>query len=370
MTGHCRWLEALGIEDLRCIESGQLTGLRRVIVLAGHNGAGKTTVLEAVAILSSGNSFQAGRAGALVRRGADSLTVRGTVAAPDGGQFAVMKTRTETFVRHNRTPVASAASLIRRNPSIVITPDVVELVRGGPAQRRQLMDRSLFHVEPAYVETFRGYHRAMVQRTVLLRAGQLKGPQIDYWEGVLEGLSAQLDQARTQAFEYLRGSISARGWPEGMPTVELHYRRGWSADQPLAAILRQSREGDAKVGKMHVGPHRAELAVVADGASARTTLSRGQARIVGMGLKLAQWSLIKEGTGLAPWLLVDDLGAELASDFRHWMCRALDATGAQVFVTVTDADLLLRYLPPDATTLFHVKQGVISRTTELDGGRG
>lgn len=365
-----RTLTRLDVEDFRCIESARLEGLGRLNVLFGHNGAGKTTVLEAIAMLASGNSFQAGRAGALIRHGADALLVRGRVDGADAGWFAVKKTRSETFVRHEGLAVSSAASLARRNPALVVTPDVIDLVRGGPVHRRRLLDRALFHVEHTYLDRVKAFHRAMVQRTALLRRGPPDAPQLSYWESQVAAAAVEIDRSRCAAVKSMSEQLSARGWPEGMPPLTLRYRRGWAEDSDLTSLLKASRESDAHTGKMQLGPHRAELDVRAAGAAARTMLSRGQARIVGIGLMLAQWAFITDETGCAPWLLIDDLGAELSEAYRGWVCQQLREVAAQSFVTVTDAELLLKHLPQGETALFHVKHGTVSLATEPTSGRG
>lgn len=353
------WLEEIRIENFRCLKQVEISGLRRLNVLSGANGAGKTSVLEAISLFSLGNSFQATRAGALIRHQEESLFVRGRVRRRYAATIAVGKDRKHTTVKHNGEPVKAASSLTQRHPLVVITPDALELVRGGPVQRRRLVDRAMFHVEQGFLDCYRAYHRAMTQRLALFRAPPASSKALDFWERQIDELAQRIDAGRTHTVDWIVAALVRRGWPEHLPPVEIRYRRGWPEGGSLRERLRDSRSTDAKSSRMNLGPHRSELDIRGGEGAARHHFSRGQARIVATGLMLAQWDFVAEHVGCGPWLLMDDLGAELASDNRAWLCGKLAGMPAQTFVTVTDPALLAPYLPASDTAWFHVEHGTV-----------
>ena len=353
------WLDEIHIENFRCLERVEITDLARINVLSGANGAGKTSVLEAISLLSLGNSFQATRAGALIRHQTERLVVRGRVRRNQVATIAVGKDRKDTTVKRNGEVVKSASSLTQQHPLVVITPDVLELVRGGPVQRRRLVDRAMFHVEQGFLHHYRTFHRAMTQRLALLRAPSPNSTELDFWEQQIDELARAIDAGRVKTVERISSALARRGWPEQLPSVEIRYRRGWPDGASLRDRLREGRASDARTARMNLGPHRSELDIRGGDTAARHHFSRGQARIVATALMLAQWDFMAEHMRCGPWLLVDDLGAELASDNRAWLCGKLTEIPAQIFITVTDPELLAPYLPASDTAWFHVEHGTV-----------
>ena len=144
-------------------------------------------------------------------------------------------------------------------------------------------------------------------------------------------------------------------------SVDVGFRRGWREDESLQEALERQRDGDRRLGYTRPGPHRADLELRVHGAQARTVLSRGESKLLAMGLLLAQAAYFTVHRGEAPVVLVDDLGMELDQANQQRFVRALRSIGAQAFVTtvLSDAEAIF---PPEIAgtsriTAFHVEQG-------------
>jgi DNA replication and repair protein RecF len=143
----------------------------------------------------------------------------------------------------------------------------------------------------------------------------------------------------------------------------------WSSDvcsSDLESVLAEGYEGDRKMGFTHAGPHRAELRVRFEQRDARAFVSRGQQKLLAVAMALAQAELVAEITGQAPILLLDDLEAELATEWQQRLLKALLQYPGQSLVTSLEwrDDLLGAGTRHGDHAVFHVEQGqVVPRAT-------
>jgi len=361
-------IRRLRISQLRNIQQAELE-LRRVNLLCGPNGSGKTSVLEAVFVLGSGRSFRATRLDPVIHHDASQCTVFASLLdAEEGGApvaIGVSRDRDGSLVgRIQGQSIRNAAELARRLPVQLINSDTFALLEGGPKVRRQFVDWGVFHVEHAFHRVWLDVHRCLRQRNALLRHDRIPAEELGIWDGRLAESAAQLDELRARYFDAfypvfqqtLRELVNLQG-------LELGYLRGWERDKPLAAVLAEQLERDRLRGFTHSGPHRADIRVRIRGLNAAEVLSRGQQKLVVAAMKLAQGRLFSATQGRDCVFLVDDLPAELDREHRRQLCQLLGAMRCQVLLSCVDAAELSGCwdgLSADEMRLFHVEHGALS----------
>ena len=351
-------LDRLRVQDLRCLHAVELQLSSGINVFVGANGAGKTSVLEAVFLLSHARSFRSGAREALLSRGAPRLAV-----------FAELRQSGDRLVRLGLGREASRwearlegqgvslGALIAECAVTCFEPGSHALIAGGAEERRRFLDWGVFHVEHAFLDAWRRYQRALKQRNSLLRAGTEPGsPLYSPWEIELAGLAGWIDDHRRGYLERLRPQLHtsvAALLPElGEP--ELRYRRGWSEEADLRQQLEAQRSRDLARGHTSLGAHRADWSLAFDHAPQREHLSRGQEKLAALGCMLAQARLYAEQHGDWPIICLDDLASELDEAHQSAVIAQLDDSGAQVLVTGTSLPEALRGRPH---RMFHVEQG-------------
>ncbi|MGH9175936.1 MAG: DNA replication/repair protein RecF, partial [Vicinamibacterales bacterium] len=299
-----------------------------VTVVAGANGEGKTTVLEALGWAATARSFRGVPDTALVRSSADAAYLRVTVHEPDREQLleAEIRAAGRNRVRVNRHPLARSRDLLGLVRVTIFAPDDLQLVKGGPAERRGYLDDLLVALAPRYDAVRGDFERVLKQRNALLRQGA-RGPDAD---STLAVFDEQLVKAGT---ELVRGRLrlAARLLPgviddyrrlaAAEDDIDATYEGEWAegsvppAAEDVEMLLRGAlvarRAAELERGVTLVGPHRDEWRLRLNGLDARLHASQGEQRTLALGLRLAGHRVCADVVGKNPVLLLDDVFSEL-----------------------------------------------------------
>ena len=346
-------LTQIEVANVRCIEHAALEIAPRLTLIWGDNGAGKTSLLEAVFLLGRGRSFRTRNNERLIRRSQDHLRVVGSVIAPEGSPMVIgiEAGKTGTQARVSGRPVGSLAELSQIFAVQVVDPGVHRLLEEGGHRRRRWMDWGVFHVEPQFVDAWLRYTRALKQRNAALRSDPA---QAGLWDPELIRYGEQIASSRRRLLEQLQpywlDTVQAL---TGLP-VQLGYLQGWSSERTLEESLAASRTRDELRQVTHSGPHRGDVSVRLDGRPAREILSRGQQKLVAVAMTLAQLRLLQALSGRTPTLLLDDPAAELDGARLALFIEQVVQLRAQLIMTSLSGETAL-FGSPERT--FHVDRG-------------
>lgn len=321
-------LDALWLTDFRNYAAAELRPAPGLTVLVGSNGEGKTNLLEAIGYLATLSSFRGAPGEVLVRAGAEAGVVRaevvsGAASVPERGPGrrvlleAELRPAGRDRVLVNRQPLRRARDLLGSLRVSVFSPDDLALVKGGPAERRRLLDDALVACAPRIDALRSDLDRVLRQRGSLLkqaggRATAEVTATLDVWDAKLTTLGEDLAGARERLVERLAPRVG-RAYDRvasASADVTLSYEAPWRS-VGLAAALAAARADDLRRGVSTVGPHRDELALGITGLPARTHASQGEQRSLALALRLAVHDVVADVTGTAPVLLLDDVFSEL-----------------------------------------------------------
>jgi DNA replication and repair protein RecF len=346
-------LSEIAVSNLRCIEQAELHLPAGLTLIHGGNGAGKTSLLEAMFILGRGRSFRTRNSERLIARGQTHMRVTGTImrfdAAPIRVGFEV--TRAGTTARIAGRPAETLAELSQIFPVQVIEPGIHRLVEEGGYRRRRWLDWAVFHVEPQFVDLWLRYTRVLKQRNAALKT---QAATVSVWDADLSRTGEAIAEARQRLLDrlqpYWRAAVAALSGLE----VDLHYLRGWSQDLSLAQALAASRATDELRRQTQAGPHRADVAVRLHGRTARDVLSRGQQKLVAVAMTIAQLRLLQDLMEITPTLLLDDPAAELDGERLQRFIDEVGSLRCQLVVTSLQSNSRL-FGAPEST--FHMDAG-------------
>jgi len=355
------FLQQLSIVNTRNILRAGLELHPALNLFIGPNASGKTSVLEAIAVLATARSFRGVQLQQLITHQQDMLSITGAVM--DGQRLIrlnVARKGKQTRIKLDEERIASAAQLAGVLPLQILHPGGYRLLEQGPSQRRRFLDWGVFHVEPRYQEVWQRFSRALKQRNAALRrkAASLATP----WDSTLYETAGSIHALRQAHFDlykpilmkYIDILLNSEG-------LVIDYRVGWPLEKDYLAVLGDEIAGDLQLGYTRFGPHRADLRLRIEGRPAQQQLSRGQQKLLVTAMQLAQAELLKNTTQRACAFLVDDLAAELDRQHRETVFEVLTRLEGQVFVTGTELDLLPVEPRSGEHQVFHVKHGEVSK---------
>ncbi len=247
----------------------------------------------------------------------------------------------------------SVADLAAVLPVQVIHAEIASLVQGPPEARRRLLDWGVFHVEQHFLTFWRRYRKAVSQRNAGLRSGA-SNDVLAAWEQEIDEAANVIDGKRQIYCEQIRSSFENLASELLNSPVNLAYQRGWSNQESLREVLAASRDLDRTIGYTRAGPHRADFPIDIGELSSRSRASRGQQKLLGIALILAQTEKVIAHRQGPVALLIDEPSADLDSGrLREVMTLACNL-GAQLFVASITADHLVL---PMEQAVFHVEHG-------------
>jgi len=338
------WLE---LKDFRSYHELRLEPDPGVNVFVGPNGAGKTNLLEAAAYLTSLRSFRGAPDEALINDEAEAAVVRGEVQHVQSTSLieAELPQGGRRRIRVNGQRPTRSTDLLGHVRGVVFLPDDLDIVKRGPAYRRDFLDGVAVQIWPGAHLDQQDYERSLRQRNTLLReAGrEVDEPTLAVWDERLSLAAGKLMVRRSAAAEALREWIvdTYDRLATVATRVELHYASKWGGSlegtpsqtvaEILAEALRRSRRADTERRVTTMGPHRDEPWFTVDGRDARTRASQGEQRTLALSLRLASHRSVSEATGEPALLLLDDVFSELDLDRANALAGMLPQ--AQTFIT-------------------------------------
>ena len=361
--------------NLRCIEKVALEEFGRLNVIAGANGAGKTSILEGIYALASGRSFRTRRLVKLIRHGEDFLRVTGRVGAYEPGtvstgvneesnevhHIGLERDRERLVIRCDGESINRASDLARLLPTLVVRPESYEVLTGGSEERRRILDWTVFHVKPEFAEAHRGYNRALKQRNALLKSAKgFNSAVLTPWTRELAAFGERVEACRQEAWQEHKALIEASIVAMTGVPVSMNYRRGWDQNTELYQSLSENIDSERERGTTMRGPHRADIRFVVDKEDARQVLSRGEGKRLVLAFLLGMAQIVSLSKGHTPVFLLDDLASELDEDARAQFVESVLGTGFQTFITTVDSSLIAAEYLSDAA-VFHVKHGGVNR---------
>lgn len=364
------FLETLILTHFKNYEAQRIDCSPALNCFTGNNGMGKTNLLDAVYYLCMGKSHFNLVDSHLIQHGADFFRLEGIFSLNDRRERIVAKVaprRRKEFER-NGVPYQRLSDHVGLLPVVFIAPDDTLLIMEGSEARRNFLDNTLCQFNAVYLQHLIQYNKVLRQRNALLK--QMAETQ-RFQPALLEVYDQQLlepaqyihrqRQAFTQEFRPLLLQ-TIRTLSGAQEIVDCQYQSKLSG-QAMGDLLCEAVEKDRILERTTVGIHRDDLDFTIDGHPLKKFGSQGQLKTYLLGLKLAQYHLLRREKGIAPLLLLDDIFDKL--DHRrvlHLIGMLLEQDFGQVFLTDTQPERILeiiRHYGADNRT-FRVTDGTVA----------
>jgi DNA replication and repair protein RecF len=370
-------LERLHLEQFRQYRQAEIALPAQGLAIFGANASGKSTILEAVALISTTKSPRTSVDREMMRWESGQefglppfARVSGSVARTEGRADLEIgmaiehadSTSVKKQLKLNGRPVR-ASTIVGQLRSVLFTPEDVSLVSGPPSERRRYIDLALCQIDSQYMRALSTYSRVLTQRNSLLKsfARDNVSPrdpsvaiELKFWDDQLVQAGGTIIARRFEtiallhalaAGEYGRldgGELALRylpalgeSTPMGRDAVTID-----TAAFALREALERRRSDEVRRGVTLSGPHRDDLVIEIEGRDAGAFASRGQQRLAVLAIKLGEAIMMFETGGDAPIVMLDDILSELDERHRALVLETAIGLRSQLLITSTDRSLL------------------------------
>lgn len=326
-------LEVLYLHDFRSYEKQTFVFSPLVNKIHGENAQGKTNLLEAIYLLSTGRSFRTPHLADLIRYGEKQFYLEASFSKEGLSQtLKISFDGSSRFLQYNETSYATFTPLLGLLPHVLYAPEDVALIVGAPAERRRFLDLHIAQSDPTYIFHLARYFKAMKQRNYLLR--RQESASLSSWEALMAVSASYVIEKRKAALTALNPYIDTfmRELSDGQEELEIKYRSSFRETTPFCEQYEKERKREMEMGCTLIGPHRDELLFTLNKKEAKSFSSEGQKRCLIASLRLAQWKHLAQVCCLSPFMSIDDFGIHLDAKRQLFLHKQLTDLG-QVFLT-------------------------------------
>lgn len=369
------YLKKINFLGIRNLIPSNISFSPKLNFLYGKNASGKTSLIEAIYLLSLGRSFRTTNLQSIISFGEKKCVVSGHINCPHS-QKQVSIGVEKSYNKKSRYQVNgqkcnSVCEITKNLPVQLIDCQLHNLISAGPVYRRKFLDWGVFHMEHSFLENWRSFQKLLQQRNAVLKSGGHYCFETKRIYSIINGVfieqANKIDMFRHYYLQQLLPVLKQMVKELlGIVDLNLVYYSGWKKDSSLDAVLHNNLMLDQRYGCTHSGPHRADLIFLVGNNKLKEVLSRGQQKTFGCALMLARAILLKRKTGMSPLFLLDDFTNEIDNLGLQNIFQYLSDLDSQLFVTGVNRQALEYLLSGKFFDLccqswFHVERGGIKK---------
>ncbi|WP_367568660.1 DNA replication/repair protein RecF [Lacrimispora sp.] len=356
-------IESIELKNYRNYDELHMDFSQGTNILYGDNAQGKTNVLEAIYVCATTKSHRGSKDKEIIQFDRDESHIKLNIRKRDVPYRIDMhlKKNKAKGVAVNGVPIKKASELFGIVNVVFFSPEDLNLIKNGPAERRRFVDLELCQLNKLYVHSLVQYNRIVTQRNKLLKDLAFRPEYeetLDVWDMQLVQYGKEVISCRKEFVDQLKETIEAIHWKISgeKESLTIFYEPDVESDD-FEEALKRSRQQDLRQKTTLTGPHRDDLSFLVNGIDIRRFGSQGQQRTAALSLKLAEIELVKKKVNDYPILLLDDVLSELDSSRQNQLLAGIDHV--QTIITCTGLeDFVSNRFPIDK--IFRVMSGTVN----------
>lgn len=362
------YIKSLELNNFRNYDNLNIMFDKNTNILYGDNAQGKTNVLEAIYIASTTKSHRGNKDKEIIMFEHEEAHIKLMVEkhqVPIRIDMHLKKNKAKG-IAINGIPIKKASELFGVLNVVFFSPEDLNIIKNGPAERRRFIDMELCQLDKMYVSSLIHYNKILNQRNKLLKDLSFSHNRdleetLDIWDRQLAEYGEQVILRREMFIRELNeiiydihGNITNQ-----TEHLLLHYEPNVPKNQ-LYEELVKCRDKDLRFGSTTKGPHRDDMGFYNHGIDIRKYGSQGQQRTAALSLKLSEIHLVRDLIKDLPVLLLDDVLSELDSSRQKHLLDGIE--GVQTIITCTGLDEFIenRF---QVNSIYKVTDGKIERSS-------
>lgn len=355
-------IKSLELQDFRNYDTMKIDFDSGTNIFYGDNAQGKTNILEAIFMIATTKSHKGSKDQDIIRFGQEEGHIRAYLYKDDITRQIDMHLRKNKSkgIAIDSQKIKKAADLLGLLNVVFFSPEDLNIIKNGPAERRRFLDMELCQLDSFYLYNLNHYNKIINQRNKLLKdlsSNPSLRDTLSIWDSQLASFGGKIIERRSlfinQLNEIIREIHSKLSG--GKECISIQYEKNAESEE-LETKINKSRDRDIYLKQTTVGPHRDDIAFMVNDIDIRKFGSQGQQRTAALSLKLSEIELVKKSIHDTPVLLLDDVLSELDSSRQNYLLNQIG--NIQTIITCTGLDEFVKNRF-EINKVFHVVNGVI-----------
>jgi len=335
------FLKTLSLRNFRNYSNFTISFSNNLNVICGQNAIGKTNLLEAINLISTGKSFRTLNLKELIKYGADFFFIKAEIITKNLSQtIKIYYDGKQKKITHNANSYPSFTSLLGILPSTLHSPDDLNLIKGKPTSRRKFLNLYLAQEDPLYVHHYLRFTKALKQRNHLLKTR--KSHLLKPFNIEIAKSASYLTHKRNFFLKNLQKPLKEilQSLSDVLEKPKIYYLSSIDDEKDLERTnlsylktLEQNQKKDLDFKTTLIGPHRDDFSINFSGKAAKSFASEGQKKMLLYAIRFAEWELLYSKYEEKPLFLIDDFDAHLDEKHKENLKKAFKKF-SQVFITM------------------------------------
>lgn len=335
-------------------------------IFYGDNAQGKTNILEAVYLSGTTKSHRGTKDRDLIQFEKEESHVE-SIVEKNGIDYQIdlhLKKNSPKGIAINKIPIRKASELFGIVNLVFFSPEDLNIIKNGPAERRRFIDLELSQLDKVYLNNLTNYNRIINQRNHLLKEMNYENKKnlmdtLEIWELQLVQYGNKIIDRRKKFIIEINEIISFihKKLTGNKEELKIVYEPS-NGNLSLEQALRKNRDRDFKMKSTSVGPHRDDICFMTGDLDIRRFGSQGQQRTAALSLKLSEIELVKKTIHDTPILLLDDVLSELDKHRQNYLLDSI--YDIQTLITCTGVEDFVNHRF-EVNKVFHVQSGQVTK---------
>ena len=333
------WINNIKLINFRNYKNKEIKLNKNINVFFGENAQGKTNIIESIFLCSIGKSFRTNKEKELIKFNEEKALVEIDFEKSDRNGKIKIEIAEKKQINLNGIKLKKLSELLGNINIVIFTPDDINILKGGPQNRRKFLDIMISQLRPNYMHVLTLYLKTLEQRNNYLKQIKLENKDenlLDIWDEKLIEYGMKIYEYRKEFIEKIKNKIKNihNEITQNKEDIEIEYFSDANTRQNFANELKSRRKLDIIKGFTTKGIHRDDFIVYINGKEVEIYGSQGQHRTAILSLKLSELKVIYDEIGEYPILLLDDFMSELDDKRRKNFLNNIK--DIQVIITCTE----------------------------------